>query len=194
MLLFIFILRWENWGTEGEELVPHHTADRGRGGTWTEILWLQSLWSLSKQLWNCLETDPMALFRSLILQEDSNMLILNMQLERWWGRGSRHFPVLLLWKDHSEFKMTFLYSGASLVAQMVKHLLAMQETWDSITGLGRSHEKDMATHSNILAWRIPWTEEPGRLHGVTKNWTHTPFVIKLCLGIIPHFIFWPPIF
>ena len=57
--------------------------------------------------------------------------------------------------------MTFLCSGASLVAQMVKHLLAVQETWDSITGSGGSHEKGMATHSSILAWRIPWTEELG---------------------------------
>ena len=57
--------------------------------------------------------------------------------------------------------MTFLCSGASLVAQMVKHLLAVQETWDSITGSGGSHEKGMATHSSILAWRIPGTEEPG---------------------------------
>ena len=47
---------------------------------------------------------------------------------------------------------------ASLVAQMVKNLPAMQETW--IRSLGREDplEKGMATHSSILAWRIPWTE------------------------------------
>ena len=41
----------------------------------------------------------------------------------------------------------------------------------SIPGLGRSLEKEMTTHSSILAWRIPWTEEPGGLqvHGVTKS-------------------------
>ena len=41
----------------------------------------------------------------------------------------------------------------------------------SITGLGRSLEEEMATHSSILAWEMPWTEEPGRLivHGVTKE-------------------------
>ena len=38
----------------------------------------------------------------------------------------------------------------------------------SIPGLGRSPAKEMATHSSILAWRIPWTEEPG---GVAKSWT-----------------------
>ena len=46
---------------------------------------------------------------------------------------------------------------ASLVAQMVKNLPSMQKTWV------QSLEKGMATHSNILAWRIPWTEEPGGL-------------------------------
>jgi len=51
----------------------------------------------------------------------------------------------------------------SLVAQMVKNLSAMQETW--IQSLGREDplEKEMATHSGIPAWRIPWTEEPGGL-------------------------------
>ena len=51
----------------------------------------------------------------------------------------------------------------SLVAQMVKHLLAMQGLLGLIPGLGRSLEKEMATHSGTLAWKIPWTEEPGRL-------------------------------
>ena len=54
-------------------------------------------------------------------------------------------------------------SGASLVAQMVKSLPAMQETW--VPSLGREDplEKEMATHSSTIAWKIPWTEEPGRL-------------------------------
>ena len=52
---------------------------------------------------------------------------------------------------------------ASLVAQRLKRLPAMQETW--VQSLGREDplEKEMATHSGILAWRIPWTEEPGGL-------------------------------
>jgi len=51
----------------------------------------------------------------------------------------------------------------SLVAHMVKNLLTMQKT--RVQFLGQEHplEKEMATHSSILAWRIPWTEEPGRL-------------------------------
>ena len=52
---------------------------------------------------------------------------------------------------------------ASLVAQMVKNLPAIQETRVQSLGGEDPLEKGMATHSNILAWRIPWTEEPGRL-------------------------------
>ena len=50
---------------------------------------------------------------------------------------------------------------ASLVPQMVKNLLAMQETWISSLGCEDPLEKGMATLSSILAWRIPWTEESG---------------------------------
>ena len=55
---------------------------------------------------------------------------------------------------------------ASLVAQMVKSLPAVQET--RIRSLGQEDplEKEMATHSSILAWRIPWTEEPGGLQSM----------------------------
>ena len=52
---------------------------------------------------------------------------------------------------------------ASLKTQLVKNLPAMQETWVQSLGLEDPLEKEMATHSSILAWRIPWTEEPGRL-------------------------------
>ena len=53
--------------------------------------------------------------------------------------------------------------GASLVAQMVKNLSAIRESWVRSLGQEDSLEKGMVTHSSILAWRIPWTEEPGRL-------------------------------
>ena len=53
--------------------------------------------------------------------------------------------------------------GASLVAQRVKRLPAMWETWVRSLGQEDSLEMEMATHSSILAWRIPWTQEPGRL-------------------------------
>ena len=53
------------------------------------------------------------------------------------------------------FDEVILYS--SLVAQLVKNLPAMQETWVRSLGWEDPLEKGMATHSNILAWRIPWT-------------------------------------
>ena len=52
---------------------------------------------------------------------------------------------------------------ASLVAQMVKNLAAKQETRVQSLGQEDPLEEGMATHSSILAWRIPWTEEPGGL-------------------------------
>ena len=63
-----------------------------------------------------------------------------------------------VWDDKPrDKKVTFL------VTQMIKNLPAMQETW--VQSLGREYplEKGMATHSSILAWRIPWTEKPGGL-------------------------------
>ena len=59
-----------------------------------------------------------------------------------------------------------MFSGAFLVAQMVIYLPAMCETWVQSLGWEDSLEKDMATHSSILAWRIPWTEEPGGLQSM----------------------------
>jgi len=62
---------------------------------------------------------------------------------------------------------------ASLVAQTVKNLPALQETWVQFLGQENPLEKGMATHSSIVAWRIPWAEELkwATLHGVAKSWT-----------------------
>ena len=49
---------------------------------------------------------------------------------------------------------------------MVKHLPTMQVTWVQSLGWEDLLEKEMATHSNILAWKIPWVEEPGRLQSM----------------------------
>ena len=54
----------------------------------------------------------------------------------------------------------------SLVAQTTKRLPTMQETWVRSLGQEDPLEKEMGTHSSILAWKIPWTEEPGRLQFV----------------------------
>ena len=58
---------------------------------------------------------------------------------------------------------------ASLVAQTVKRLPAMWETWIQSLGWEDPLEKEMATHSSILAWRIPWTEEPDGLQSMRSQ-------------------------
>ena len=60
-------------------------------------------------------------------------------------------------------KMQESINKASLVAQRLKHLPAMRETWLRSLGWEDPLEKEMATHSRVLAWRIPGTEEPGGL-------------------------------
>ena len=62
------------------------------------------------------------------------------------------------------------------MAQTLKNLPAMQETQVQSVDQEDSLEKGMATHSSILAWRIPWTEEPGglQIHRIARNWTGIP--------------------
>ena len=74
--------------------------------------------------------------------------------------------------------------GASLVAETVKTLPAMQETRVQSLGQEDPLEKGMATHSSILAWEIPWTEEPGGLqssgwHRVGHDWATNCFTFML---------------
>ena len=68
------------------------------------------------------------------------------------------------------FKISlYWFPDASLVAQRVKRLPAMQETW--VRSLDQEYplEKEMATHSSTLAWKIPWTEKPGRLQSLRSQ-------------------------
>ena len=75
-----------------------------------------------------------------------------------------------MWKEVKNglyiYDSTLQYIETSLVAQTVKRLPAMWEA--EVQSLGREDilEKEMATHSSILAWRIPWTEEPGGLQSM----------------------------
>ena len=73
------------------------------------------------------------------------------------------------------------------MAQRIKHLPAVHETWVRSLGWEDPLEKEMATHSSILAWRIPWTEEPGRLQStgsqrVGHDWatSHTRTHLSKC--------------
>ena len=65
----------------------------------------------------------------------------------------------------------------SLAAQMAKNLPVMQETSVQSLGQGDLLEKEMGTPSSILAWEIPWTEEPGRLHSMGSQKSQTIEVI-----------------
>ena len=83
-----------------------------------------------------------------------------------------------------------MYLRASLVVQRLKRLPAMWETW--VQSLGREDplEKEMATHSSILAWRIPWTEELGGLQSMGHKESDTTEQLQevanfLLQGIFP---------
>ena len=67
-------------------------------------------------------------------------------------------------KRRTDTALTFF--RASLVAQMVKRLPAIRETQVQSPGQEDALEKEMATHSSTVAWKIPWTEEPGRLQSM----------------------------
>ena len=81
----------------------------------------------------------------------------------------RDIPIQFLGRERSPGEgigYPLQYSWVSLVAQLVKNLPAMWETWVQCLGLDDPLEKGKATHSSILPWRTPWT-----VHGVTKSWT-----------------------
>ena len=91
--------------------------------------------------------------------------------------------------------------GASLVAHVVKNPAAMRETWVRSLGQEDALEKEMAPHSSILAWNIPWTVEPGRLystwgrrvgHGCTTNTKCYCLVSKSCLTFYDPMNYNPP--
>ena len=87
------------------------------------------------------------------LQYKSNVFILTTRIKYYVHILSRF-----------SFQLHFCFSN--LVAQMVKNLPAIQETQFLSLGWEDPMEKGKATHSRILAWKIPWTEEPGGLHSM----------------------------
>ena len=82
------------------------------------------------------------------------------------------------------FVLMFVSSTGFLVAQSVKNLPAIWETWVQSLGRDDPPEKGLHNYSSILAWRIPWTKEPGELHfGVAKNKTQLSNEYSLLLSI-----------
>ena len=110
---------------------------------------------------------------------------LRVRWPKYWSSSfhiipSKEIPGLISfrmdWLHKYPFSYFFHYSlsqdteySFSLVAQTIKNPPAMWETWVLSLSLEESLEKEMATQSNILAWRIPWTEEPGRLQSMTSQ-------------------------
>ena len=95
--------------------------------------------------------------------------------------------------------MTFVISTRTfLVAHTVKHLSTMRETWVRSLGWEDHLEKEMAIHSSTIAWKIPWTEKPGRLQSMGSqrvrhdwatelNWGGS-CCIKGCTSMLSHFL------
>ena len=79
------------------------------------------------------------------------------------GAGGIRLPDFGLYYKISHQNSMVLKQKASLMAQTVKSPPAVWETWVQTLGWEAPLEKEMATHCSTLAWRIPWTEEPGRL-------------------------------
>ena len=69
--------------------------------------------------------------------------------------------------------MKYIQPWASLVAQLVKNLPIIQNTWVQSLGDEDALEKEMATRSSILVWKTPWTEEPGRLQSMRSQESET---------------------
>ena len=87
----------------------------------------------------------------------------------------------VVWYSHlvKNFPKFVVIHTASLVAQMVKRLPKMRETWFQFLGREVPLEKEMETHSSILAWKIPWTEEPGRLQSMLSQRVGHDWVTEL---------------
>ena len=86
--------------------------------------------------------------------------------------------------------LLFVWLFLIAMAQIIKNLPAMQETWIQYLGQEDPLESEMATHSSILAWRSPRTEEPGRLQSmvlqrVGQGWATNTFIRSKARGISP---------
>ena len=86
----------------------------------------------------------------------------------------------------SRLHSIYIYQAPSIcwasLAQTVKNPPAVQETRIWSLGQEDPREKEMATHSSVLAWRIPWTEEPGGLQRAWHNWAINTFIFKYVLN------------
>ena len=100
------------------------------------------------------------------------------QTRELWRTCSNHFLFCLPTAANIPLPSLYLPLRASLVAQRLKCLPAMWETWVQSLGGEDPLEKEMATHSSILAWKIPWTEEPGGLQSKELDTTEHLLIVS----------------
>ena len=96
-------------------------------------------------------------------------IIPNSYQENWYRIFIMLESIFSVLADTNYFYITFIFvhpQRTSLLSQMVKHLPTVRKTRFQSLGWEDVLEKEMAIHSNILAWKIPWTEEPGRLQSM----------------------------
>ena len=98
-------------------------------------------------------------------------------MHKWMTKSSRVIPISSLASSHHRYSR--FDTDYPLVAQTVKHLSAMQETQVQSLHWEGPLEKEMAAHSSILAWKILWTVEPGRLPSVGSQRVRQNWVISL---------------
>ena len=102
-----------------------------------------------------------------------------------WGHKESDMTEQLNWtemQDQLHLMWLLIKEWASLVAQLLKNLPAVQETWVLSLGWEDPLEKKMATHSSILAWKISWTEEPDGLQSmgsqrVGRDWASNTYLL-----------------
>ena len=95
------------------------------------------------------------------------------------------------WKRHNRKRRQenwncLSFERTSLVAQMIKHLSTMRETRVRALGWEDPLEKEMAIHSTTIAWKIPWTEEPGRLQSMGSQRVRHDWATSLHFGTPQH--------
>ena len=152
----------------------------GVTNSWTTTEWLSLQWGESLDI-----LDVRCYYLSATVYEAIRNGSIKSKEQFGWKRnpGNHHAFIQQIFIGHLTHRVTDHFGllriipvwGAFLVAQMVKNLPAVQETWVQCLGWEDPPEEGMATNSSILAWRIPWTEEPGglwfmELQRVRHNW------------------------
>ena len=98
-----------------------------------------------------------------------------------WPRGRTHVLCLL------HLQASSVSSRTSLVAQTVKRLSTIRETWVQSLGWEDLLEKEMAIHSSTIAWKISWTEEPGRLQSMGSQRVGHDWATSLSFSFLCHY-------